>query len=271
MDQQGDIIIKKVKKGGHGGHHGGAWKVAYADFVTAMMAFFLLLWLLNATTEEQKMGISNYFDPTAISRSSRSGSGGLLGGTSITKPGALKSSSSPPMISTPQAVRAQAEDTESLDADSDDPENIESKTGSETDEEGTMSQEQLEKLLQQQEEEREAAQFAEAEKLIREAVEESDDPDLKEISDSLKIESAREGLRIQLLDQEKVALFPLGSSKMDERTRKLLEKVAEIIKKLPNKIKISGHTDARPFAPGSTRTNWDLSAERANASRRTLE
>ena len=271
MDQQGDIIIKKVKKGGHGGHHGGAWKVAYADFVTAMMAFFLLLWLLNATTEEQKMGISNYFDPTAISRSSRSGSGGLLGGTSITKPGALKSSSSPPMISTPQAVRAQAEDTESLDADSDDPENIESKTGSETDEEGTISQEQLEKLLQQQEEEREAAQFAEAEKLIREAVEESDDPDLKEVSDSLKIESAKEGLRIQLLDQEKVALFPLGSSEMDERTRKLLEKVAEIIKKLPNKIKISGHTDARPFAPGSIRTNWDLSAERANASRRTLE
>ena len=90
-----------VKKGGHGGHHGGAWKVAYADFVTAMMAFFLLLWLLNATTEEQKMGISNYFDPTAISRSTRSGSGGVLGGTSITVPGALKSASSPPMISMP--------------------------------------------------------------------------------------------------------------------------------------------------------------------------
>ena len=72
-DNHPEVIIKKVKKGGHGGHHGGAWKVAYADFVTAMMAFFLLLWLLNATTEEQKMGISNYFDPSAISRSSRSG------------------------------------------------------------------------------------------------------------------------------------------------------------------------------------------------------
>ena len=66
MDNHATIVIKKVKKGGHGGHHGGAWKVAYADFVTAMMAFFLLLWLLNATTEEQKMGISNYFDPTAM-------------------------------------------------------------------------------------------------------------------------------------------------------------------------------------------------------------
>ena len=271
MDNHATIVIKKVKKGGHGGHHGGAWKVAYADFVTAMMAFFLLLWLLNATTEEQKMGISNYFDPTAISRSTRSGSGGVLGGTSITKPGALKTASSPPMISTPQVARPQAEDTESLDPDSDDPENIESKTGSDTDEEGTISQEQLEQLLQQQEAAREAAQFAEAEKLIRQAIDESNDPELEEAAGSLKIESASEGLRIQLIDQEKVALFPLGSSDMDERTRKLLQKVAEIIKKLPNKIKISGHTDATPFAAGSERTNWDLSAERANASRRALE
>ena len=104
MDNQ-PSIIKKVKKGGHGAPHGGAWKVAYADFVTAMMAFFLLLWLLNATTEEQKMGISNYFDPTAISRSARSGSGGVLGGTSITVPGALKSATSPPMISSPLVAR----------------------------------------------------------------------------------------------------------------------------------------------------------------------
>ncbi len=270
MDNHAEIVIKKVVKGGHGGHHGGAWKVAYADFVTAMMAFFLLLWLLNATTEEQKMGISNYFDPTAISRSTRSGSGGLLGGTSITKPGALKSAGSPPMVSTPQVARPQAEDTESVEADSDDPENIESRTGSDADEEGTISQEQLEKLLQQQEAAREAAQFAEAEKLIRKAVDESDDPELKEAAESLQIQSAGEGLRIQLLDQEKVALFPLGSDEMNARTRKLLRKVAEIIKKLPNKIKISGHTDARPFAPGSERTNWDLSADRANASRRVL-
>ena len=264
------IVIKKVKKGGHGGHHGGAWKVAYADFVTAMMAFFLLLWLLNATTEEQKMGISNYFDPTAISRSTRSGSGGLLGGTSITQPGALKSAGSPPMVSTPTVARPQAEETESVEPDSDDPENIESRTGSDEDEEGTITQQQLEQLLQQQEAAREAAQFAEAEQLIRKAIEESEDQELKEAAEGLEIQSAKEGLRIQLLDQEKVALFPLGSDEMHDRTRKLLEKVAEIIKKLPNKIKISGHTDARPFAPGSQRTNWDLSTERANASRRTL-
>ena len=270
MDNHAEIVIKKVKKGGHGGHHGGAWKVAYADFVTAMMAFFLLLWLLNATTEEQKMGISNYFDPTAISRSTRSGSGGLLGGTSITQPGALKSAGSPPMVSTPTVARPQAEETESVEPDSDDPENIESRTGSDEDEEGTITQQQLEQLLQQQEAAREAAQFAEAEQLIRKAIEESEDQELKEAAEGLEIQSAKEGLRIQLLDQEKVALFPLGSDEIHDLTRKLLEKVAEIIKKLPNKIKISGHTDARPFAPGSQRTNWDLSTERANASRRTL-
>ncbi|MEP1324236.1 flagellar motor protein MotB [Nisaea sp.] len=266
MDNHASIVIKKVKKGGHGGHHGGAWKGAYADFVTAMMAFFLLLWLLNATTEEQKMGISNYFDPTAISRSTRSGSGGVLGGTSITVPGALKSASSPPMISTPQVARPQAENTESLDADSDDPENIESRLGSDDDAEGLISAEKLEKLL----EEREAAQFASAEKMLRKAIEDSNDPELKEIADSLQIDQSPEGLRIQLLDQEKVALFPLGSADMFEQTRKLLAKVSEIISKLPNKIKISGHTDSRPFPEGATYTNWELSADRALSSRRAL-
>ena len=192
MDNHAEIVIKKVKKGGHGGHHGGAWKVAYADFVTAMMAFFLLLWLLNATTEEQKMGISNYFDPTAISRSTRSGSGGLLGGTSITQPGALKSAGSPPMVSTPTVARPQAEETESVEPDSDDPENIESRTGSDEDEEGTITQQQLEQLLQQQEAAREAAQFAEAEQLIRKAIEESEDQELKEAAEGLEIQSAKE-------------------------------------------------------------------------------
>src|SRR6202158_6014074 len=83
----GTIIIKKIKKGGHGGHHGGAWKVAYADFVTAMMAFFLLLWLLNVTTDVQKRGIADYFEPT-ISSKSQSGAGGVLGGLTIRSPGA---------------------------------------------------------------------------------------------------------------------------------------------------------------------------------------
>ena len=92
------IIIKRVKKGGHDGHHGGAWKVAYADFVTAMMAFFLLLWLLNATTEAQKQGIADYFSPTALSMSS-GGAGGMLGGQTISSPGAMLDRTAVPSIS----------------------------------------------------------------------------------------------------------------------------------------------------------------------------
>ena len=265
MDNHAQVVIKKVKKGGHGAHHGGAWKVAYADFVTAMMAFFLLLWLLNATTEEQKMGISNYFDPTAISRSTRSGSGGVLGGTSITVPGALKSASSPPMISTPQVARPQAERTESLDPDSDDPENIESRLGSREDEEGTAAnQEIVEQLLR----EREQQQFEDAEAALREAIEQT--PELAESGEALQIDAVPEGLRIQLIDQERIALFPNGSAAMYDQTRQLLEKVAEVINKMPNKVEISGHTDSTQFAAGSTYTNWELSSDRANASRRVL-
>lgn len=267
MAEEGTTIIKKVKKGGHGGHHGGAWKVAYADFVTAMMAFFLLLWLLNATTEEQKMGISNYFDPTAISRSTRSGSGGVLGGTSITVPGALKTSSSPPMISQPQVARPQAESTESISPDSDDPENIESRLGSEEDREGVVSEELLEKLL----EEREAQQFAEAEEMLRQAIAESEEFGDEIDEESFQIEKTEEGLRIQLVDQEKVAFFPNGSDAMFPVTRRLLEQVAKVLSKLPNKVKITGHTDATKFPPGSRFTNWELSSARANSSRRVLE
>ena len=93
-EDRGQIIIKKVKKGGHGGHHGGAWKIAYADFITAMMAFFLLMWLLNATTEEQKLGIADYFAPSIVTGSAK-GSDGVLGGNTITVDGALKNDTSP--------------------------------------------------------------------------------------------------------------------------------------------------------------------------------
>ena len=106
------VIIKKIKKGGHGGHHGGAWKVAYADFVTAMMAFFLLLWLLNVTTDVQKRGIADYFEPTLSMKSETSGSGGILGGQSIGKPGALTQNMSAPSITVPIPSERQIEDGE---------------------------------------------------------------------------------------------------------------------------------------------------------------
>lgn len=315
-DNHPELIIKKVKKGGHGGHHGGAWKVAYADFVTAMMAFFLLLWLLNATTEEQKMGISNYFDPSAISRSSRSGSGGVLGGTSVTVPGALKSASSPPMISTPAQTRPQAERTEANEPDSDDPENIESKFGSQELESGSryseigsgpekgrgssdkeadgdlsnrgqgqepnvgqgpetesgsgksrqaqLNAQQLEQAMA----ERERQQFEIAEEQLRTAIE--SDPSLSGLNENIVVEQTPEGLRIQIVDQEERAMFPLGGSNMYDYTQQLMEKVSQVIGRLPNKITITGHTDALPYRAGNGYTNWELSADRANASRRAL-
>src|SRR3981081_3490374 len=106
----GTIIVKKVKKGGHGGHHGGAWKVAYADFVTAMMAFFLLLWLLNVTTDVQKRGIADYFEPTLSVKSEHSGAGGILGGKVIGKPGALPRDSVAPSVSLPIPAERQPDD-----------------------------------------------------------------------------------------------------------------------------------------------------------------
>src|ERR671929_1920704 len=97
----GTIIIKKIKKSGHGGHHGGAWKVAYADFVTAMMAFFLLLWLLNVTTDVQKRGIADYFEPTISWKQETSGAGGLLGGRVIGEPGAKTADAAAPSLELP--------------------------------------------------------------------------------------------------------------------------------------------------------------------------
>src|SRR3954453_3540747 len=106
----GTIIIKKIKKGGHGGHHGGSWKVAYADFVTAMMAFFLLLWLLNVTTDVQKRGIADYFEPTISIRSAQTGAGGLLGGAAIGKPGAAVLTAAAPAVSIPVPAMRQPDD-----------------------------------------------------------------------------------------------------------------------------------------------------------------
>src|SRR6202158_2268769 len=106
----GTIIIKKIKKGGHGGHHGGAWKVAYADFVTAMMAFFLLLWLLNVTTDVQKRGIADYFAPTIAACAEKSGSGGILGAKSIGKPGAMQRDAVAPSVAIPIPAERQPDD-----------------------------------------------------------------------------------------------------------------------------------------------------------------
>jgi chemotaxis protein MotB len=257
------IIIKRVKKGGHGAHHGGAWKVAYADFVTAMMAFFLLLWLLNATTEEQRKGISDYFAPNSVSKNS-SGSGGMLGGQTLSRDGSLRRLGSAVSLSIPTPP-AESEETQPLDGESpgaggsmDESERAKAKLGEDPDAED----------LQRMRAKRESENFAEAEKEIRQAIQSI--PELKAISDSLIIDRTPEGLRIQIVDQDKMSMFALGSATPLDSTKRLLGEIAKVVTKLPNKIAVSGHTDSTPYSRSSSYTNWELSSDRAQAARRGL-
>ncbi len=241
------IIIKKVNKGAHG-HHGGAWKIAYADFVTAMMAFFLLLWLLNSVTQEQLEGISNYFAPVTASQST-SGSGDILGGQTITEEGAAQNTTSRDSVTVdlpPPKAGTGGED------------NAETQAGEAPDEEAAAE------VLKQ----REQDQFEEAKEQLEATLESI--PQLKSMKDSLLIDNTPDGLRIQLVDKDGLSMFQSGSSELFLHTKRLLEVAAEIIKTLPQNIAISGHTDSTRFGGGSDYTNWELSADRANAARRWL-
>ncbi len=251
------IIIKRSKKGGHEAHHGGAWKVAYADFVTAMMAFFLLLWLLNATTEAQKQGIADYFSPTSLSLSS-GGAGGMLSGQTISSPGAMTDRTAVPSVSLELKPTSGVTDG---DADEEGGANDKDKSA-----EQAMA---ALKKMQEQQREIENAQFEETEKKIRQAIEKN--PDLKGLEKHLLIDQTPEGLRIQVIDREGKPMYRSGSATMLPRTKKLVAQIAVAIKALPNKVKVAGHTDSTPFKSRRKGfSNWELSGERAQASRRVL-
>jgi chemotaxis protein MotB len=279
----GTIIIKKIKKGGHGGHHGGAWKVAYADFVTAMMAFFLLLWLLNVTTDVQKRGIADYFEPTISAKSEFSGSGGILGGKVIGKPGAMQQDSVAPSVSIPIPAEKQPDEGEDGEESGDpskalDPGQPSTAEKPSADQQNAGRSEaadfaaRLDKITEaaaaKSAAEREERQFAAAEFALRQAMQ--DIPDLKNLAENLVVDRTPEGLRIQIVDQDKTSMFPLGSAEMAEPARKLMALVTQVVQRLPNRISVSGHTDATPFARAGSYGNWELSADRANASRRAL-
>ena len=246
------IIIKKVKKGGGHGHHGGSWKVAYADFVTAMMAFFMLLWLLNVTTDEQKQGIADYFAPASASRST-SGSGGILGGKTLVSEGSRISENGVPSVAISLTPPSKSTD-EDVFNDFD-----EEQTNS-----GESEAEEMAKAMVEQEEKA----FEEAQEALKKAIEEV--PALAELGKHLMVDMTPEGLRIQLVDREQESMFPSGSAAMHEFTRALIERIALVVGKLPNKIAVSGHTDSTPYRSTNGYTNWELSTDRANASRRVL-
>ena len=325
-DAAAAIIIKKINKG-HAAHHGGAWKVAYADFVTAMMAFFLLMWLLNAASEESLSGIADYFTPTAILSSSESGAGGMLGGTSMLSPGAQSTARTAPGVTVslsplspsdipddeglPGIKRGNTDERDMKDelADlalvedefgdgsgakglgGDNPndgraglnDGYEGQAGDnpfegtpgqsdefegsgvekafdESDLDDQASKELLARLEQQD--------FERAEQALRDAIAES--PDLRQFSENLIIDITPQGMRIQIADAEQSSMFPSGSAELMPHTKELLAKILQAIRPLPNDIAILGHTDAVPSHGDNGYSNWELSTDRANASRRAL-
>ena len=241
------ILIKKIKKVQGGGHHGGAWKVAYADFVTAMMAFFLLMWLINATDPEQKKGIAEYFAPASVSDTT-SGSGGLLGGTALGDEGAKGAGSA----SVVQQLAPEA------------PPNVDQAGQSQN--VASASDQALRDEISR----REAAEFASAAESLRQAMQRM--PELAELSKQLIIDQTPEGLRIQLVDQEGRSMFDQNSARPNARAQVLLRAISTVINRLPNRISITGHTSAvAGSGRASTAADWPLSSARANASREILQ
>ena len=248
VNSEQPIIIKKVKKGGGHGHHGGAWKVAYADFVTAMMAFFLLMWLLNTTSPEQKQGIADYFAPASIS-STTSGSGGILGGTSLGDDGAKADGK----MSVIQQMAPEAPDNVDKDGQS-------STTAASLD---SASEQALRDALAKKEQDA----FASAAQSLRQSLQ--DMPELAELSKQIMIDQTPEGLRIQLVDQEGRSMFQENSKVPNDRAKILLRAVSKVINQLPNRVTISGHTSANAYGKKQD-GDWALSAARADASRQVL-
>jgi chemotaxis protein MotB len=243
------ILIKKVKKVVGGGHHGGAWKVAYADFVTAMMAFFLLMWLINTTSPEQKRGIADYFAPASVSATT-SGSGGILGGTSLGREGSKMDGSRDLIEATAPEAPPDATNNQQTAASS---ANLQD-----------ASESQLREALRQREE----AAFNSAAQSLRQAMQ--DMPELAELSRQIIIDQTPEGLRIQLVDQDGRSMFQEGRAQPNDRARLLLRAVARIINQLPNRITISGHTSANSDG-GRPSSDWALSGARADMSRQILQ
>jgi chemotaxis protein MotB len=334
-------------------HHGGAWKVAYADFVTAMMAFFLLMWLLNATTEDQRKGLADYFSPNNLMSHASSGVGQPFGGHTVFDHGAMVSDrgavqvivgtrpvvqdppeqdSDTPLTDDPHGAAAQAGPAGKTDAATPGSAEVKSApanagatttgpgpgassaaatpggaanagatsagatsaevTGLFAARSGAGSLEAAKLLtaakpipvvartetlpgsraptdadIRAAQAGREKLAFEQAAEQIHQAV--RGDPALEELSRQLTIDITPEGLRIQLLDEDRLPMFATGSAAPNDRAGLLLAKVAPVLMRLPEAIAVVGHTDAAPYA-GTGKTNWELSTERANATRRLL-
>jgi chemotaxis protein MotB len=250
---QAPIIIVK-RKGGHGGHHGGAWKVAYADFVTAMMAFFLLLWLISMTTPEQKEGLASYFAPPNVAPTT-SGAGGTLGGTALDDAGAQMSGS---VQQDQQAASVTPKGEEFGTA--------QGAMSGQNDADGSSFD--AAKASQYDLKAQDDQGFHSAAASIRQAWQAM--PDIAEIADNLIVEETEEGLNIKIVDQEGRPMFPEGSKYPNEITRKAIAAIAPTLQKLSNRIKVSGHAAAGGVYANPRYGSWELTSDRANSVRQIL-
>jgi chemotaxis protein MotB len=253
------IVVKKIIAGEHA-HHGGSWKVAFADFAMAMMAFFLIMWLMGATTADQKGGISQYFKNPSVVQ----GASPLPSPSSIQGPGGhsssmIQSGGSMELFKDPPSDKRPSEKDPDYSA-----------AGTNT-KDGTKDHDG-DRDADGQAAEAEAA-AVDTERLgglmldLKAAVQQK--VALKPFADQLLMDLTAEGLRIQMIDKESSSMFPSGSAELEPYSFALLRELAGIVKSVPNRISISGHTDGRNFSRNG-RGNWELSAERANAARRAL-
>jgi chemotaxis protein MotB len=243
------LIVKRVKPGG-GGHHGGAWKVAYADFVTAMMAFFMVMWLITAVSKEQRAAIFDYFKNPSMEQgkapkpaSGQMGPGGASTSV-INLHGGLDARKSATALSTGLGTP------------------IDSKT---LQDHKLTTEEEARKVTEEAERRKLESLMAE----LRQAIDMSQA--LRPFKDQLLLDITPEGLRIQIVDAQNRAMFDLGSARLKDYTGSILHELAPYLNSVPNRISISGHTDTTPYVAQAGYTNWDLSSDRANAARRALE
>ena len=233
------IIIKKITVEGGGGHHGGAWKVAYADFVTAMMAFFLLMWLLGATTEDQRKGLADFFTPTLVKIKEKSaGSDGFMGGSSLTEVDPYpnrQGQTGNKSITIPRAATGGPVEGSGI---------------------GNNQEEARAKLKKQLEEQ------------IKQKLEEKSK--IRHLAKQIRVQAVPEGVRIDLIDDAKFSMFALGTTVLVPEARELLSIVAETLADKPAMLAVRGHTDSLPWREGVTANNWSLSAGRAEATRQAL-
>lgn len=220
-DKKQPIVVKKVKKGGHG-HHGGSWKVAYADFVTAMMAFFLLMWLLGSTTDATREGIADYFNNPAAPEGPGGASNSMIDfGGAMEIPKGEGDPFKNVEVNSAEDIRADLV--------------------------------RLDDLMQR----------------IRRQIESNSS--LKEFRDQMLLDVTSQGLRIQIVDRKNRPMFDRGSSRLKWYTREILHELAKTIDLVPNYISLTGHTDATRYSTQRRDySNWELSADRANAARRAL-